>query len=99
MIVPIVRGGNLGGAAWQRAQLARNRFSPSSRMVSSCAASLDEVAAVAVAAAGAGVLFLLLGVLAHADATASPINMARIARAKGLRVLNFIADLPSGRAA
>ena len=31
-MVTIMRGGNLCGAAWQRPQLARNRFSPSSLM-------------------------------------------------------------------
>jgi len=30
-IVAIIRGGNFSGAAWQRSQFARNRFSPSAR--------------------------------------------------------------------
>src|SRR6266536_2365131 len=33
-MVVIMRGGNLCGAAWQRLQLARNLFSPSTRMAS-----------------------------------------------------------------
>lgn len=35
MTVAVMRGGNFEGAAWQRPQLARNRFSPSSRDASS----------------------------------------------------------------
>src|SRR5690242_10639470 len=33
-IVVIMRGGNLGGAAWQRPQLERKRFSPSTCILS-----------------------------------------------------------------
>src|SRR3982074_2592346 len=43
-IVAIIRGGNLGGAAWQRPQLERNRFSPSTCMVSFCAPGSAETA-------------------------------------------------------
>jgi len=36
-IVAIMRGGNFWGAAWHRPQLARNLFSPSTRIVSASA--------------------------------------------------------------
>src|SRR6478672_8266792 len=36
-MVAIMRGGNLGGAAWQRPQLERKRFSPSTCIFSFCA--------------------------------------------------------------
>src|ERR1041384_3635000 len=36
-MVAIMRGGNLGGAVWQRPQLERKRFSPSTCMGSLCA--------------------------------------------------------------
>src|SRR5215475_12542793 len=47
-MVAIMRDGNFGGAAWQRPQLERNRFSPSRRRFSSCVEL--PVAAEAVAA-------------------------------------------------
>src|SRR6267142_5730692 len=60
-MVAIMRGGNVGGEAWQREQLARKRFSPSSRMAPS---SWELWVA---AAAGAGVSLLLSSGFAPAD--------------------------------
>src|SRR5437660_11734081 len=54
-IVAIIRGGNFGGAAWQRAQLERKRFSPSKCRLSSCVV-FAEAEAVAVAEAGESLL-------------------------------------------
>src|SRR5256885_10273576 len=58
-MVVIIRGENLGGAAWQRAQLERKRLSPSRCMFSFWAAwlSTDWPAGAAAAAAVAAVSF------------------------------------------
>src|SRR6266849_112941 len=45
MAVAITRGGNLCGAIWQRPQLVRNLFSPSTRSARSTTAASSAVAA------------------------------------------------------
>jgi len=60
MMVAIILGGNFGGAAWQREQLDRKRFSPSSLEASSCEEWVEETA-------GAPLSFFASSVLAAAD--------------------------------
>src|SRR5476649_2741080 len=79
-MVAIIRGGNLGGAAWQRAQFDRNRFSPSRRLGSSCAARAAE-AELAPASLGASLPPVL--------APAARLNNMALARRKKGRI-NFI---------
>src|SRR5215469_12682262 len=88
-MVAIIRGANLGGAAWQRAQLARKRLSPSRCMFSFWAAWLSTDwpagAAAAGVSLGASLLPLLLAL------AASPNDMALATRNAAKTNLIFIA--------
>src|SRR6478609_478855 len=86
-MVAIIRGGNLGGAAWQRAQLERKRLSPSRCMFSFCAAWLSDWPAGAAAAAVSFGASLLPPLLALA---ASPSDMAPATRNAAKANLIFI---------
>src|ERR1041385_3690357 len=88
-MVAIIRGENLGGAAWQRAQLERKRLSPSRCMFSFWAARLSDWPAGAAAAAGASFGVSLLPPLPALDAVAS--DMAPATRNAANTNLIFIA--------
>src|ERR1041385_842456 len=90
-MVAIIRGENLGGAAWQRAQLEQKRLSPSRCMFSFWAAWLSTDWSAGAAAAVAAVSFgasLLPPLLALA---ASPSDMALATRNAAKTNLIFIA--------
>src|SRR3954466_3676263 len=83
-MVAIIRGGNLGGAAWQRPQLERKRFSPSTCMDSFRALCCAET--VGAAESFAASLLLLALAIKPSDKALATRNAAR-------RNLIFIARL------
>src|SRR5215467_8372129 len=88
-IVAVIRGGNFAGAVWQRPQLERNRFSPSSLMVSSWA-----LAAVAEAVDSFAASLLALRAFAS-----RPRKMADASSSAAIPNLIFIVHLPAATSA